>query len=157
MKKTAKPTTRTPEIGIFVKHKINIDQNTQVTTSQDIEKVFRSIGNFNKQIDYKEFLYVAYLNAANKILSVLCISEGTDVSTVCDIKQIIQGAVLQNAKAVILCHNHPSGKLIPSKKDYEMTKKVFEVLKIMNITLLDHLILTVDSYYSFADNEMLDF
>ena len=68
---------------------------------------------------------------------------------------ILQAALLTNATAIILAHNHPSGKLRPSRQDIVLTEQVKKAAEIMRITVMDHIILTDDSYYSFADEGQL--
>jgi DNA repair protein RadC len=93
-----------------------------------------------------------YLSRANKVLSVMLISEGGTAGTVADVKKILAPAILQNASAIIISHNHPSGNLNPSDADKDLTAKVKEAAKLIDVTLLDHIIMTDEKYYSFADN-----
>ena len=83
------------------------------------------------------------------------ISEGGITETSADVRIILQAALLTNATAIILAHNHPSGKLRPSRQDIALTEQVKKAAEIMRITVIDHIILTDDSYYSFADEGQL--
>ena len=96
-----------------------------------------------------------FTNKAGHILGCLTISEGGPCSTAVDVKLILQGALLMNASGVILAHNHPSGNLHPSVPDKVITEKISKALDTMDINLLDHLIVTRDSYYSFADEDLI--
>lgn len=96
-------------------------------------------------IDYKEY------NQASQVLGYTLISEGGITETTVDVRLILQAALLTNSVSLILAHNHPSGNLKPSKLDIELTKQIKEAAKLMRINVLDHIILTSDKYYSFAD------
>lgn len=102
-------------------------------------------------IDYKEYFKVLFLNQASQVLGYTLISEGGITETTVDVRLILQAALLTNSVYLILAHNHPSGNLKPSKLDIELTKQIKEAAKLMRINVLDHIILTSDKYYSFAD------
>jgi len=91
------------------------------------------------------------LNNANKVLSKQKISDGGMTATVVDVRLILKHALGLNATALILCHNHPSGTLVPSKADAVITNKIKRAAQCMDIQVLDHLIITDQSYFSFAD------
>ena len=80
------------------------------------------------------------------------ITKGTLTSTLLDARTILRRALLNNAAAIILTHNHPSGNPAPSNSDIKMTSDIKEACHLMSITLIDHLIISTDSYFSFADN-----
>ncbi len=98
-----------------------------------------------------EQFWVLYLNNANSIIDKQRISEGGMTATVVDVRLIFKYALRANATAIILCHNHPSGSLIPSKADQNITDKIVKAAKYMDVQVLDHLIITEESYFSFAD------
>lgn len=102
-------------------------------------------------IDYKEYFKVLYLNQANQVLGFTQISEGGITETSVDVRVILQAALLTNSVSLILAHNHPSGNLKPSKQDLELTQSIKEAAELMRIRVLDHIILTSEKYYSFAD------
>ena len=106
-------------------------------------------------ICYKEYFKVLFLNQANQVLGYTLISEGGITETSVDVRVILQAALLTNAVALVLAHNHPSGNLKPSRQDMEITKQVKEAARLMRITVLDHLILTDVGYYSFSDEGQL--
>jgi DNA repair protein RadC len=95
------------------------------------------------------------LNRANKINDFKIISEGGITGTVADPRIILKKALEQDAVSIILCHNHPSGSLKPSRADEELTFKIKEAAKYFDIKVLDHLIVGDDGYYSFADEGIL--
>jgi DNA repair protein RadC len=106
--------------------------------------------------DYKhEVFAVIFLNRANKINEFRIISEGGITGTVADPRIILKRALEQDAVSIILCHNHPSGSLKPSRADEELTHKIKEAARYFDIKVLDHLIVGDDGYYSFADEGIL--
>ncbi|MER3470078.1 MAG: hypothetical protein C4330_01780 [Chitinophagaceae bacterium] len=106
--------------------------------------------------DYKhEVFAVLFLNRANKINHFQIISEGGITGTVADPRIILKKALEEDAVSLILCHNHPSGSLKPSRADEELTNKIKEAAKYFDIKVLDHLIVSDDGYFSFADEGIL--
>jgi len=110
---------------------------------------------FWKDIDYCESFCIMLLNRANKVLGIRKISDGGIVGTVVDIRLIFSTALKGLATSIICLHNHPSGNLDPSDADISITRKIKEAGNILDIKLLDHLIVTSDSYYSMADHGQL--
>ena len=98
-----------------------------------------------------EQFWTLYLNNSNKVLSKLKISEGGMTGTVVDIRLILKHALELNATSIVLSHNHPSGILIPSEADIKVTGKIKKATEFMDIKVLDHIIITDQSYFSFAD------
>ena len=143
------------EVQLHYQSKIKPSERTKITTATDIYNIMQNIPELMQNIEYKELFYAIYLNNANKVLSVLKISEGGTSSTVVDVKNILQGAILQNASAVILCHNHPSGNLKPSKQDIFLTQNVKEACKLFDLKLLDHIVITSENYYSFTNESII--
>jgi DNA repair protein RadC len=122
----------------------------QVTQSTHIEKYLRAV--WPVQIEYREAFVVAYLNKANEIVSHCVISTGGFDATIADTRMIFQHALMCSASAMILAHNHPAGTMRPSGNDMTLTKRLVECGKLMTIPVLDHIILTSNHFYSFADN-----
>ena len=120
-----------------------------ISCSRDAERIFREC--FEGTIEHVESFHILILSRSNKVLGHKRISEGGINGTVVDVRLILQTAILGNASVIILGHNHPSGNLKPSQADIRTTKKVVEAGKIMDIAVLDHIIVSLDSYYSFAD------
>ncbi|MGG8497911.1 JAB domain-containing protein [Tenacibaculum sp. TC6] len=141
------------EIEVSYKKKIETPFQ-KITSSKDADSCIREIFPVT-QINYREHMYVLYLDNANKVLAYQLLSVGGITATLLDIRILIQGALLTNSVALILFHNHPSGKLKPSNADIELTKKVSSSLGLLDLKLLDHLIITETSYYSFADQGMI--
>ena len=105
-------------------------------------------------LNHEEF-WILMLNRANKVIDRTCISKGGISGTTADAKIIFEFALRAHASSIILSHNHPSGNCKPSRADIELTKKLVEGGKLIDVVVLDHLILTNDSYYSFADEGIL--
>lgn len=106
--------------------------------------------------DYRhEVFAVIFLNRANKINHFQIISQGGITGTVADPRIILRKALEEDAVSLILCHNHPSGSLKPSRADEELTHKIKEAAKYFDIKVLDHLIVSEAGYYSFADEGLL--
>jgi len=103
---------------------------------------------------YEQFV-VLMLNRANHIIRVINISEGGISGTVADPKKIFKLALENNASGIILGHNHPSGNLKPSDADIKLTRKIKEAGLLLEISVLDHIIVGVEKYYSFADEGMM--
>ena len=106
-------------------------------------------------ICYKEYFKVLFLNQSSQVLGYTLISEGGITDTTVDVRVILQAALLINAPVLILAHNHPSGNLKPSTLDIELTRCIKEAAKLMRINVLDHIIMTSESYYSFSDEGTL--
>lgn len=102
-----------------------------------------------------EVFAVLFLNRANKINHFEIVSTGGITGTVADPRMILKKALEEDAVSIILCHNHPSGSLKPSRADEELTQKIKEAAKYFDIKVLDHIIVSEDGYYSFADEGIL--
>ena len=143
------------------KYKSNCENLKIVATKSDFPKVkisqsrdaYEFIKNFYEtDIEIYESFYLLLLNRANTTTGYVKISQGGTAGTVADVKIIAKYAVDSLSSAVILAHNHPSGNLKPSEADIQLTKKVREALRLFDIDVLDHIILTSENgYYSFAD------
>jgi len=126
-------------------------EKTMVKTSSDIASYLQT-----KLKDFRhEVFAVLYLNRANKINHFEIISEGGITGTVADPRIILRKALEEDAVNLILCHNHPSGSLKPSRADEQLTTKIKEAARFLDITVLDHIIVSDDGYYSFADEGLI--
>jgi len=126
-------------------------EKTVIRTSLDIAQYLRAT---IKDFSYEVFA-VLFLNKANKINHFEIISRGGLTGTVADPRVIFKIALEQDATSVVLCHNHPSGNLRPSKADEELTQKIKLAARYLDITVMDHLIVSEEGYYSFADGGLL--
>ena len=122
-----------------------------VQTSKDIAQYLKAV---LKDFTYEVFA-VLFLNRANKINHFEIISRGGITATVADPRIILKKALEEDATSIVLSHNHPSGSLKPSKADKELTKKIIEAAKYLDINVIDHIIVSEEGYYSFADDGIL--
>jgi DNA repair protein RadC len=107
-------------------------------------------------ISLQETFYVMYLNRRNRVLGIYELSKGGITGTVVDIRLLLSVALKVAATAIILCHNHPSGNITPSKADADITSKVKQAASLFDISVADHIIISPErKYYSFVDEGML--
>ena len=119
----------------------------KVTSSKVIFEIMQPIIG---ELPHEEF-WIIYLNNSNKVISKSQLSKGGITGTLVDIRIVFKAALEMGATALILCHNHPSGTLIPSDADRQITRKLKLAGDSLEIKVLDHLIVTETSYFSFAD------
>lgn len=105
-------------------------------------------------LEHEEF-WILYLNNANKVLQTTQLSKGGITGTIVDIRLALKKALEVGAVAIILSHNHPSGFLQPSQADIRLTKRLSTASESLDIKVLDHVIITENSYFSFADQNLL--
>jgi DNA repair protein RadC len=123
----------------------------KIMSSRDIYDIFHPL---LADLRYEEF-WILLLNRFNKVIDKQKISQGGISGTVTDIRIILKMAIEKLASALIVCHNHPSGNFTPSESDISITKKLKEAGALMDISLLDHIIITDGHYYSFADEGVI--
>ena len=126
-------------------------EKTVIKTSSDIAQYLRAT---IKDFNYEVFA-VLFLNKANKINHFEIISRGGLTGTVADPRIILKIALEQEATSIVLCHNHPSGNLRPSRADEELTQKIKNAAHFLDIVVMDHLIVSEEGFYSFADGGLL--
>lgn len=126
-------------------------ERKKITCSNDVADIFVPQ---LQDLPHEEF-WIVLLNRSNLIIDMNRMSQGGIAGTVTDVRIILKTALDRMATQLILCHNHPSGNLQPSKEDINFTKKILEAGKLLDIQLLDHIIVANTGYYSFADNGML--
>ena len=137
--------------------KTNPIPKVKISCSEDSVETLREIiqVNFPGMISHREFMLILLLNRANNTMGWSLISVGGITGTVVDPKIVFQFAITGNASGIILCHNHPSGNLIPSRADDQITDKMVKAGKLLDINVLDHIIITDEDYYSYADEGRL--
>lgn len=127
------------------------DSHVIIRKSSDIyEEIRYQIGNLPH-----EEIWAIYLNRRNEVIYKSRITSGTSTASVFDAKKVIREAILHNAEGVVLCHNHPSGNLIPSPQDDNLTRRFAEACKCMDLRMLDHLIVCDSGFYSYNDRGRL--
>ncbi len=123
-------------------------ERPKISSSQE---VFSMMQPLMGSLAHEEF-WVLYLNNSNEVLSKHQLSKGGITATLVDVRLLFKKAIEMSAVAIVICHNHPSGTLNPSREDKQITKKIKDGGLSLDIKLLDHLIITEKSYFSFADN-----
>jgi DNA repair protein RadC len=133
------------------RHFTQVKQKSKIKSSKD---VFRIIHPIIGELEHEEF-WVLFLNNSNKVISKKQLSKGGITATMVDVRLLFKRAVELTSVGVIVCHNHPSGKLSPSNSDKQLTAKIKKAGDTLDIKLLDHLIITQKEYFSFADNGLI--
>lgn len=129
-------------------------ESFKITNSADCNKAGKPF--FGSDIGVFESFMVLMIDRANNTVGYAKISQGGIVGTVVDVKIIAKYCLDSLCSAVVLFHNHPSGNLKPSETDKIITKRIQEALKLIDVVVLDHIILTEASFYSFADNGFIN-
>lgn len=122
-------------------------ERPQITSSKD---AYQLMAPFYSDLNHEEF-WIILLNTANRVIGKHKLSKGGRAGTVVDVKILFEEVLSYKATSVILTHNHPSGNLKPSDQDRVLTKRISEAGKLLDIKILDHLIFSDTSYYSFSD------
>lgn len=143
------------EVDISYSHLVRPSMMRQINCSDDSYKAFLSLWDLSI-IEYVEQFKIMLLSRNNKCLGIKTIGTGGIDAVTVDPKVIFQTALKTNASAIILCHNHPSCNMTPSQADISLTQKVFKAGKFLDINVLDHLIISADTYYSFADENLMN-
>lgn len=138
------------EVCLSYKSKVKASERKQVKCSKDAFDLFLESWNPDS-IEHVEEFKILLMNRSNHVLGILPVSKGGISGTVTDLRLIFQAAIKANASGIIAGHNHPSSGLIPSESDRKITQKIKEAGIILDVALLDHLILTLEGYHSFAD------
>jgi DNA repair protein RadC len=126
-------------------------EKTKITSSKDAFRIFQPMLG---DLPHEEF-WVLLLNRSNRVIDKICISKGGITGTVIDTRLILKQALDRLTSGIILCHNHPSGNLEPSDADKLITEKIRKAAGFMDITLIDHIIIGENNYYSFTDTGLI--
>lgn len=128
-----------------------VGERVKIRSSKDIYDTMRhEIGNLPH-----EEIWALFLNRANEVIGRERITQGSAVASVFDMRKILKEALLRNAEGLVLCHNRPSGNLMPSPQDDSITRKMKSGCEAMDLRFLDHLIVTADGFYSYCDQSRL--
>ena len=144
--------TQMAEVQITYSSKVKSADRIKISSSEEAVNAFRA---FWPSYEHIEFTYMLLLNRQNQITGKYFLAKGGITGTVVDVRVIFQVAIKANSTSILLAHNHPSGNLQPSDADRKITRQVKEAGKILDIALLDHLILTEESFLSMADEGLL--
>lgn len=141
-----------PEIKVSVSFdkKLKKSELIKITSSRDAYEVFKRVFNADT-FDWCEEVILLCLNNSNKVVGFYKVSSGGMTGALIDVRQIFTTALKSLATSLIIAHNHPSGTLTPSEADKSITRKLKQAGEFLDIKLLDHLIITDENYFSFAD------
>jgi len=142
------------EIQLTYKSNVKPSLRPKITGSKDAYDVLLENWDGSK-IELVEQFKVMLMNRANKVLGIFELSTGGVSGTVADPKIIFVAALKGGASGIIVAHNHPSGNLTASQSDIDLTRKLKEAGKFLEIQLLDHVIVTTEGYFSFADEGLI--
>lgn len=140
------------ELGRRVACESASSRSTPISTPK---KVFQIMQPIMRDLDHEE-CWAIFTNKANRLISKEIIFSGGMDCTVIDNRSIIRRALDKKATGVILVHNHPSGSPLPSRPDIEQTRSLNKAMKTCDIVLIDHVIISKNAYYSFADEEVIE-
>lgn len=143
-----------PEIEIRYKSKTKASDRIKITSPITGADVFREMFNADT-IDYQEEFIMLLMNRANQVIGYYKVAQGGMVATVVDVRTIFSVALKAGATNIMIAHNHPTGNVRPSDADKRITEQVRNAGKIMDIHLLDHIIITGEDYYSFANEGLI--
>ena len=147
-------TRKVAEVQLIYKSKVKASQRPKITTSKDAFEVLKKHWN-QDTLEFVEEFKVMLLNRANRVLGIIEISTGGMSGTVADPKVIFAAAIKSAASSILLSHNHPSGNLAPSQADINLTRKLKSAGELLDIAVLDHLIISNEGFYSFADEGLI--
>lgn len=142
------------KLQLVVNKEFPVDRGYQITNSKDIEVLLRRFID-TSLIEYYESFWVMFCDTIGQPLCYAKIAEGCISTAVVDMKVVFSHAVLCGASIMVATHNHPSGNLKPSQRDIELTRKMTNAANLLDIKVIDHIILTSEGYYSFADEGMM--
>lgn len=142
------------EIQLAYRTHVKPSQRPVVSDAKSAFGLFLSSWDMDR-IELQEAFRVMLLNRNNRVLGIIDHCLGTTTGTLYDIRLIFAAALKANACAMIVAHNHPSGNPSPSRADINATKKLVQAGEIMDVKVLDHLVITPDTFYSFGDNGLL--
>lgn len=138
-------------VELYTRKKARNNLREKIHSSTDVYRIMQPIM-VNQEV---EELWAIYMNMASRIVKMKRISVGGIAQTLVDIRILLKEALLCNAVAMTICHNHPSGNVRPSSADDQLTEKISKACKTMDIRFLDHVIIADDTYYSYADEGRL--
>ncbi len=151
---TAMAQYQVAEVELVYKSKVKASERPQIIHSKDVYEIFKQSWDENK-IDFVEQFKIMLLNRSNRVLAIYEVSTGGITGTVADPRIIFTAALKANAVSIALAHNHPSGSPKPSIQDETLTTKIKNAGLFLDIKVIDHVILSGESYFSFADEGLL--
>ena len=146
--------TRVAEVELIYKTKVKPSERPKISCVKDSVELLKELWNENT-IEMQEEFKVMLLNRGNRVIGIYEASSGGLTGTVADPRLILAAAIKSLSVSIILSHNHPSGNLKPSRADEELTQKIKVAASYHDIKVIDHIIITCEGYYSFADEGLL--
>ncbi len=146
--------TRVAEVELVYKTTIKASERPKISSVKDCYKLLKELWNENT-IEMQEEFKVLLLNRGNKVIGIYEASAGGITGTVADPRLILAAGIKSLSVSIILSHNHPSGNLKPSRADEELTQKIKVAASYHDIKVIDHMIITSEGYYSFAEEGVL--
>lgn len=143
------------EIELHYRTNVKPSERPKINCSQNAYDILHQHWS-DEKLELLEEFKILLLNRANRVLGIVNISTGGVTGTVADPKIIFSSALKANACSIILAHNHPSGNLKPSEADIKLTTRMKQAGQLLDISVLDHIILTSDQYFSMADNGIIN-
>jgi DNA repair protein RadC len=150
-KKAIQEVLKVCEVRAIYSHKTSSKDRPQIINAQKCYDILLPLYEETGHLEQKEIFSILLLDRKNSVIGWAKISEGSNCATVVDCQYIFRLAILSNASSIALCHNHPSGNVNPSNQDMELTRKIIASGKLLDITIIDHVIISAESYYSFAN------
>ena len=142
------------EIELIYRSKVKASERPKVSTATDAYKLFLQHWDKNK-IGFIEQFKTMFLNRSNRVLGIYEVSTGGIAGTFVDPKLVFTAALKSNASAIVLCHNHPSGKVTPSYADKQLTEKLVAGGCFLDLQVAEHLIISEEGFFSFAEEGLL--
>ncbi|MES2653301.1 MAG: JAB domain-containing protein [Bacteroidota bacterium] len=154
MKKNEFPLSRVAEIKVSYLPHFKASERPKLTSSQQVYTILLDNWDLGL-IELQEQFKIILLNQRCRVLGICEVSRGGITGTIVDAKIIFGIALKAGACAIILAHNHPSGNLKPSKSDLQLTEKIWQGGKLLDISVYDHLIISADGFLSFAKENLM--
>lgn len=138
--------------ALVKRSQINTNKKTKIRCARDVYNFMKT----RTEHLEKEHFFVLHMNTKNVIIELETISIGTLNATIIHPREVFRRAIRNNVNCIIIAHNHPSGESSPSREDGEITKRLNEAGKILDIKVIDHIVIGKDTYYSFAEEEKIE-
>jgi DNA repair protein RadC len=145
---------KVPEIKLVYRPKVKASKRRKIRQAEDVYQIFMQHWNKNK-IGLIEQFKMILLDRKNSVLGLVNVATGGLNGVIADPRIIFTAALGCGASGIILAHNHPSGKLEPGEEDLQITKNLQNAAKTLHLTILDHMILSPEGYYSFSNHDVL--
>ena len=146
--------TNLGEVDVVYRYTDTLNDRPEIKTAEDAIEIFKQLFNAEK-LGLQEQFVAVYLNRCNKVIGTSNLFTGGVSGTVVDMKILLSVGLKLMASSILVSHNHPSGKLKPSQADLNLTKNLQQASKSLEIQILDHIIITENHYFSFADEGVL--